>query len=95
MCTEHIMCTEHMRHIISKGEIKLMSDKKFHTKKETAEILGVNPKTVERYLLSGKLKGARLGKAWKISDDDIQAFYDDAKKETAKALKERNKAMSK
>jgi len=68
-----------------------MAEKKFHTKKETAEILGVNPKTVERYLLSGKLKGARFGKAWKISDDDIQAFYDAVKRETAKAIKERNK----
>ena len=67
-------------------------EQKFHTKKETAEILGVNPKTVERYLLSGKLKGARMGKAWKISDDDIQAFYDAVKKETAKNIKERNKA---
>ena len=68
-----------------------MVDKKFYTKKEVAEILGLNPRTVERYLLSGKLKGARLGKAWKISDDDIQAFYDAIKKETAKVIKERNK----
>ena len=65
--------------------------KKYYTKKEAAEVLGVHPKTVERYLLSGKLKGARLGKAWKISEDDIQAFYEAVKKETAKALKERNK----
>ncbi len=68
-----------------------MAEKKYYTKKETAEILGVNPKTVERYLLAGKLKGARLGKGWKISDDDIQAFYDAVKKETAKSIKERNK----
>jgi excisionase family DNA binding protein len=68
-----------------------MAEKKFYTKKETAEVLGVCTKTVERYLLAGKLKGARLGKAWKVSDDDIQAFYDSVKKETAKTLKERNK----
>ena len=68
-----------------------MAEKKFYTKKETAEILGVNPKTIERYLLAGKLKGAKFGKAWKISSDDIQAFYDAVKKETTKNLKERNK----
>lgn len=68
-----------------------MAEKKYHTKKETAAILGVNPKTVERYLLSGKLKGAKMGKAWKISDDDIQAFYEAVKKETAETIKERNK----
>jgi excisionase family DNA binding protein len=68
-----------------------MAEKKYYTKKETAEILGVNPKTIERYLLAGKLKGARLGKAWKISEDDIQAFYEAVKKETAKRIKERSK----
>jgi len=68
-----------------------MAELKYYTKKEAAAVLGVNPKTVERYLLSGKLKGARFGKAWKISDEDIQAFYNDVKKETAKKIKERSK----
>jgi excisionase family DNA binding protein len=66
-------------------------EKKFYTKKETAEILGVHPKTVERYLLAGKLKGARLGKSWKISADDIQLFYDTVKKETEKAIKDKER----
>lgn len=65
--------------------------KKFYTKKEAAEVLGVHPKTVERYLLAGKLKGARLGKSWKISEDDIQAFYDAVKKETEKTIKDKKK----
>ena len=69
-----------------------MADKLFFTKKEAAEVLGVHPRTVERYLLAGKIKGAKLGKSWKISDDDIKAFYEVAKKETAKTLKERAKA---
>lgn len=64
-------------------------EKKYYTKKETAEIFGVHPKTVERYLLAGKLQGARLGKGWKISEEDIQAFYESAKKETEKTIKER------
>ena len=67
-----------------------MAEMRFYTKKETAALLGVNPKTIERYLLSGKLKGARLGKAWKISDGDIQAFYEIAKIETAEMLKGRD-----
>lgn len=68
-----------------------MAEKKYYTKAEAAEVLGVCTKTIERYLLSGKLKGARFGKAWKVSEDDIQAFYEDVKKETAKAIKERSK----
>ena len=68
-----------------------MAEKKFYSRNETAEILGVHPRTVQRWLLAGKLKGARMGKAWKISEEDIQAFYDAVKKETAKNIKERNK----
>jgi excisionase family DNA binding protein len=67
-----------------------MAEMKFYTKKETADILGVNQKTIERYLLFGKLHGAKLGKAWKVSEADIQAFYDAAKSETAQVLGERN-----
>ena len=68
-----------------------MADKQFYTKKEAAEILGVHPRTIERYLMSGKLKGAKFGKAWKISHADIQALYDAVKAETAKKIKERNR----
>ena len=64
-------------------------EKKYYTKKEAAKIFGVNPKTIERYLLTGKLKGAKLGKSWKISDSDIHEFYEAAKKETADAIKNR------
>jgi excisionase family DNA binding protein len=68
-----------------------MAEQKYYSRNETAEIRGLHPRTIQRYLLSGKLKGARLGKAWKISDDDIKAFYEAVKKETAKIIKERNK----
>jgi len=69
-----------------------MAEKKYYTRAETAVILGVHPRTVQRWLLSGKLKGARLGKAWKVSEDDITAFYEAIKKETAEAIIERAKS---
>jgi len=68
-----------------------MTEKRYYTKKEVAAMLGVNPRTVERYLLAGKIQGARLERAWRISEEDIQAFYDKAKADTVKALKERKK----
>jgi excisionase family DNA binding protein len=63
---------------------------KFYSKKETAAILGISTRTIERYLLAGKLKGARLSKGWMISDEDIKTFYDDVKRETAEVIKKRN-----
>jgi excisionase family DNA binding protein len=70
-----------------------MLEKKYYTKNEVAEILGLSAKTVERYLLAGKLKAARLGKVWKVSEDDIHAFYEAVKVETAKLLRLRNKEV--
>jgi len=64
---------------------------KFYTKQEAANILGFHARTIERYLLSGKLKGARLGKSWRISEDDLNTFYNTVKEETAKNIEERNK----
>ena len=59
---------------------------KYLSKQEAAAVLGVHERTIARYLLAGKLKGAKMGKAWKISESDIKAFYEQTKEETAKAL---------
>jgi excisionase family DNA binding protein len=56
--------------------------KQYYSKAEAAKILGVCTRTVERYLYDGKLKGAHLGKSWKISSEDISDFYEAAKRET-------------
>ena len=64
---------------------------KYYTKREAAEILGVHERTIGRYLNAGRLKGARLGKAWKISESDISTFYETAKQETTEAIVERLK----
>ncbi|MCL2615524.1 MAG: helix-turn-helix domain-containing protein [Dehalococcoidia bacterium] len=64
-----------------------MVEMRYYTKAEAAELLGVCTKTIGRYLLSGKLRGAHFGKEWKISAGDIHNFYEDGKAETALRLK--------
>ncbi len=66
---------------------KIGAIKKFYTKKETAELLGVAERTVLRYLQSGALGGATWGRVWRISDTDIEAFYNNSKKQTEADLK--------
>lgn len=43
-----------------------MSEIIFLTVPETAGILRLHPKTVQRYLRLGKLPGVKLGKAWRV-----------------------------
>jgi excisionase family DNA binding protein len=41
---------------------------------EAAELLRVNPKTIYRAVWSEKLPAYKIGKAWRISEKDIEFF---------------------
>lgn len=55
----------------------------FLTRKEAAEFFRVNPRTVERWLRSGKMKGYKLGKGktspWRINKVEINKFLNNGK----------------
>lgn len=44
------------------------------TVQEVADYLGIGVSTVRDYLRDGLLKGAKIGKGWKISKDSLKAF---------------------
>lgn len=51
---------------------------KFLTRNEVAKYFRVHPRTIERWLKAGLLKGHKLGKSktalWRITDAEIQIF---------------------
>ena len=47
---------------------------KVYTVDEVAALLKVNPRTVYRMLERGEMKGFKVGTAWRISHDAIEAF---------------------
>lgn len=44
------------------------------TTKEIAEKLKINLKTVDKWLRTGFLKGAKLGKLWRVRETDFEEF---------------------
>lgn len=44
------------------------------TTKEVAEILRISPRTVERLLKRGELKGIRFGRWWRIPPSEVKSF---------------------
>lgn len=49
--------------------------KELMTSAEAAELIGVNVKTIRRWLGDGKLSGANIpGAGWRITPADIDAF---------------------
>lgn len=53
---------------------------KLLTRQEVAELLRVDPRTVERWLRSGTLKGYKLGDGktapWRIDEVEVQKFLE-------------------
>jgi excisionase family DNA binding protein len=49
-----------------------------HTVKEVATILKVSERAILDWLRSGRLRGSKAGKAWRIRQSDLEAFLGDA-----------------
>ena len=43
---------------------------------QVAMVLDLTPRTVRGYLRDGRLKGVRVGKEWRIHQDDFERFLD-------------------
>ena len=43
---------------------------------EVAEILKLLPKTVRQYVREKKIKGVKIGREWRIKEDDLSVFVD-------------------
>ncbi len=54
----------------------MMNDKKLLTPTDVANRLKVSERTVTVWLRKGHLRGFKVGKEWRISSDDLQAFLE-------------------
>lgn len=50
---------------------------RFLTPAEVAELLRVSSMTVYRLIKSGELRAARIGKSYRISEEDVDAYLQD------------------
>lgn len=56
-----------------------MTDKKYYTAKELAEMLGLNVMTIYRYINAGKLKAYKIGKEYRIDKSEFDRFMQKSK----------------
>ena len=47
------------------------------TTEQVAQILQVHPLTVLKYIKAGKLKGIKLGRVWRLREQDVESFLED------------------
>ncbi len=53
-----------------------MNDDKLWTPPQVAERLQINERTVTQWLRKGHLRGFKIGKEWRVSPCDLQAFLE-------------------
>lgn len=51
-----------------------MADIKVYTINEVVDILKVTRRTVYTYLAEGKLKAIKMGKYWRVTEDNLKEF---------------------
>jgi len=51
-------------------------DKELYSVKELEKILPITPLTVRAYIRKGKIKGQKIGKAWFVLKQDLEAFLE-------------------
>ena len=54
---------------------------KLYTVEQAAEQLQVDPESIRIWLRSGKLKGNKVGRLWRIKERDLEAFLEGGEKE--------------
>lgn len=56
-------------------------DKKLLTPAQVAERLQVTERTVYKWLTDGELRAAKLGRVWRISEEQLKQFIDERTQE--------------
>lgn len=54
-----------------------MTEERYYTVKEIAEMLRVSQMTIVRELDRGNLKGFRVAKAWRIREEDLKKYLEE------------------
>lgn len=47
---------------------------KVYTPKQAAEVLAISEKTLSDWLRAGKIKGVKVGRYWRIMEQDLEEF---------------------
>lgn len=51
-------------------------EEKFYTIEQVANILEMHHKTIRKFIKDGKLKANKVGKQWRVSQEDLNSFMD-------------------
>ncbi len=51
----------------------------YYSVEKISQMLGIHPKTVQRYIREGKLRATKIGKSWRVTGHDLSVFTEGEK----------------
>ena len=45
-----------------------------YTTQQVADILQLKPKTIREYIKQGKIRAYKIGKSWRVTEEDLKEF---------------------
>nr|PZN07803.1 MAG: DNA-binding protein [Caldicoprobacter oshimai] len=63
---------------------------KYYSTEDVAEILGFKEKTVREWLRTGKLKGKKVGRLWRVKESDLEEFINNTEEYLGKVKAKSN-----
>lgn len=67
---------------------KPLEDLKLYTLTELEPILGITHRTLLTYMKEGKIKGKKIAKKWRVTEDALREFLDGAGESSTPSLAE-------
>jgi len=68
---------------------------KYYSTEDVAEILGFKEKTVREWLRTGKLKGKKIGRLWRVKESDLEEFINNTENYLARFKERKNGSIEK
>lgn len=68
--------------------------KRYYTVEQVAELLTMHPKTIQRYIREGKLKAKKVGKSWRIYEQDLREYMKGSDVDDDNLLKPEKKVLA-
>ncbi len=68
---------------------------KYYSTEDVAEILGFKEKTVREWLRTGKLKGKKIGRLWRVKESDLEDFINNTENYLARFKERKNESIEK
>jgi excisionase family DNA binding protein len=65
-------------------------EERLFTPQDVAERLGMSKYTITEWLKTGRLKGVKIGKYWRVKASDLQTFIDNPPPLQPQAREEKN-----